>query len=82
MGSFSEVLFSENPCHKKTIQFIYIASQLSRKRQYCKSIVSEDTTVGVILVNLCTYLCTRVWMNEQMYETWLVLAKTILSCQC
>ena len=82
MGSISEVILGEDHRHMKTIQFIYIASQLSRKRQYCKSIVWEQTTVCAILMNLRIFLCTSVWMNKQMYETWLILAKAILSYQC
>ena len=38
MGSISEILFTQDPCYMETIQFICFATQLSRNRQYFKSV--------------------------------------------
>ena len=63
MGCISEVLFGENPCHMETIQFIYIASQLSRKKTILQvNCLRIDNSMRFI--SEFVYLLVYLYMNK------------------
>ena len=62
MGSISEIIFCEDPCHMETIQFIYIGSQLSMKRQYLRvNCLRTDMRYIAEFVCFFVYSCMNEW---------------------